>query len=96
MGLDSLLAVELRNRLQADVGRGLPTTVAFDHPTAAALAEHIARDVLEVDGAVPDGVEEAGGIGGDVLGLSEDEATALLLEELVRTQRAGQEVIDGG
>jgi acyl transferase domain-containing protein/thioesterase domain-containing protein/aryl carrier-like protein len=41
MGLDSLGAVELRNRLTADSGLHLQTTVVFDHPSVAALAQHL-------------------------------------------------------
>ena len=37
LGLDSLMAVELRNALGERVGRSLPTTVVFDHPTVDAL-----------------------------------------------------------
>jgi acyl transferase domain-containing protein/D-arabinose 1-dehydrogenase-like Zn-dependent alcohol dehydrogenase len=44
-GFDSMLAVELRNRLAAATGLALATTVVFDHPSPAALAEHLAGQV---------------------------------------------------
>jgi acyl transferase domain-containing protein/acyl carrier protein len=43
LGFDSHLTVELRNRLVADTGLALTTTVLFEHPTPVELAAHLDR-----------------------------------------------------
>jgi acyl transferase domain-containing protein/acyl-CoA synthetase (AMP-forming)/AMP-acid ligase II len=43
MGMDSMMAVQLRERVQRALGRELPATLAFAYSTLEELAEHLAN-----------------------------------------------------
>ncbi len=46
IGIDSLHATVLHRQLEREFGAALPATIAFDHPTVAALADCLARGAL--------------------------------------------------
>lgn len=83
LGLDSLMAVELRNAVGTVVGRALPATLLFDYPSIAALVDHLLGQLDLQQGpeaaAVPAARSNAAQA---VAKLSESEAEAQLLAEL--------------
>jgi Phosphopantetheine attachment site len=50
MGMDSMMTVQLRNRLETSLSCSLPPTVAFEYPTVESLTDFIADDVIKLDG----------------------------------------------
>ncbi len=83
LGLDSLMAVEMRSLLSSELGlaRSLPATLVFDYPTIAALTTYLAEEVF-MWGRAPAPKDEPlpeGGLAGIL-----DRIESLSLEEVDR------------
>ncbi|MBZ0285293.1 MAG: acyltransferase domain-containing protein [Anaerolineae bacterium] len=86
LGVDSLMAVELRNRLETGLGISgvLPATLIFDYPTVDAIVAYIESGVFAPSEVEPD-VETQSSTEQpttDLEGLSDDEVAALLMRKL--------------
>ena len=46
MGMDSLTAVELQNRLQKSIGKSLSSTLVFNYPNINTLAQYLSEELL--------------------------------------------------
>ncbi len=48
-GFDSLMSVDMRNRLGKELGQTLPASLLFDYPTLDRIADYVLADVIELD-----------------------------------------------
>jgi acyl carrier protein len=95
LGMDSLMAVDLCNRLQWSTGVPLQSTLAFEWPTLEAMSRHLAHDLLGVPAAAAAGDRQAARAAAaereaserlaEIEAISELEAEASLLEALERS-----------
>ncbi|MDJ1172322.1 SDR family NAD(P)-dependent oxidoreductase [Roseofilum sp. BLCC_M154] len=91
MGMDSLMAVELKNRLQNQLGTHLPETVAMEYPTIAKLSLYV-EELMEwkptengilSDGLNPRNPSEIGAESlPDLEDISEEDFEALAAQQL--------------
>jgi hypothetical protein len=83
--MDSLMAVELSNRLSVLVRRPLPSTFALEEPTLNHLAEHLGSLLSDEFEFEVRAVVTAPGPDPGLAALSEDELRDALLRELEAT-----------
>jgi acyl carrier protein len=90
LGLDSLMAVQLRNVLEAGLGLPgvVPATLMFDYPTIEAIAAFLSQHLFAVSNPPPSGEVGAGAAeqarlrSSQLAALSEEEAAELLMKRL--------------
>lgn len=82
MGLDSLMAIEMKNALSSMVGQNLPATLLFNYPTIAGLAGHLVDDLFPTENHPSAESEEATETEEDIENLSDDEVEAMLSQKL--------------
>ncbi len=86
MGMDSLMALEFKNQLQAGIGQTLSATLTFEYPNIEALATYLLEEVLIKDDASPSNSENMEDENltqelEDIQQLSDDELQALIENE---------------
>jgi len=75
LGLDSLMAVELRNALVSSLDRQLPPTIVLDYPTLRTLTDFLLAQLFE---------DERARTTNEINAMTDEEAEQLLLAELGR------------
>jgi acyl carrier protein len=82
MGMDSLSSAQLKRRLEARVGRTLPSTLIFTYPTIAELVEYLAGEVFGLAPKREEPAPKEVRRPSDLDSLTDDEIEASLLLEL--------------
>ena len=88
IGLDSLMALEMRNDLSQSLGITLPAGLLFDYPSVEELTRHLLEILAPSMEPAAEASSDTEVISTDLQSMSEEEAELLLIQEL---DRAGRE-----
>jgi malonyl CoA-acyl carrier protein transacylase len=88
MGLDSMMVVELQNRLRNNLGLSLSTNLAFNYPNIEALAGYLVRDFFssdmlsEANNSSQNNADDLAELAAKLEQISEEEMEVLLMQKL--------------
>jgi acyl carrier protein len=84
LGLDSLMALELRNAIAAGVAQSLPATLLFNYPTVDDIATHLSKLLFPVKAEAQVEAAPAGGRSAwdDIQELSDEEVDRMLATKM--------------
>jgi acyl transferase domain-containing protein/SAM-dependent methyltransferase/acyl carrier protein len=93
LGMDSLMAVELKRKFEVATNATLATSLAFDYPTVRALARYLATEVFALESArpvvaTPGADKDPASLLDMIERLSDDEVASLLDERDSRSSEA--------
>jgi acyl carrier protein len=101
MGLDSLMAMELKNAIDQAVGRKLPPTLVFEYPTIEAISSYLLREVIRLEKPAESQIitppletiqtttaSQRNATISQLEQISDEEAEAILLEKLAKYDKA--------
>lgn len=97
LGLDSLMAVELRNAVADAVGESLPASLIYDYSTIEALAGYLFQELLADKEPAADATRQKGPdspemtVSDDIEGLSQEDMAQLLAEKIASINQGKSE-----
>ncbi|MEO0488108.1 MAG: MupA/Atu3671 family FMN-dependent luciferase-like monooxygenase, partial [Cyanobacteria bacterium J06659_2] len=91
MGMDSLMALELKSTLESSLGASIPAVAAFEHPSVVALSTYLAQEILAWEtpsqlppATTPDSTDAVDDPLDKIAQLSDDEVERLFAEKIAR------------
>ena len=92
MGIDSLMTLELKRRLEFDLGVSLSPVVVFNYPTIESLSDHLCHELGFQEGAAPASTDTLKTVEKDLAEIdairnsSEEELAAFIAQEYTAHQ----------